>query len=152
MKYFKWTTISLIVILFFIVVIQTFTQDIFTHKIPLLLFVYRTPEFPIFYYVAGAFLFGLVVGLTVALVNYFSFSSHKRKLTKRVKELEKDLEEVPLPQREHKTEILKPKKKKKQKPVEKPPLDPEGTTYKLKELWEGNEHGEEASDGDKWIN
>ncbi len=92
MKLFKWITISILIIVISIILFQTFTQEIFTNKISLLIFVYRTPKIPVYFYVIGAFLIGLFTGLFVAVYNYFIYNSENRKNIKKIKQLKMDID------------------------------------------------------------
>jgi uncharacterized integral membrane protein len=92
MKHFKWIAISILIIVISIILYQTFTQEIFTDEISILIFVYRTPAIPVYLYVIGAFFIGLLIGLIIAMYNFFVYKGEKRKNKKKIKQLEKDME------------------------------------------------------------
>lgn len=131
MKHFKWIAISVLIIIISIILYQTFTQEIFTSKISLLVFVYRTPPIPVYLYVVGAFFIGLLIGLFIAVYNFFINKAGNRKNKKKIYQLEKDIEYL--------TSQFKAL------PQGIDPLDMKTSTREIHELWEEGDNEEKEN-------
>ena len=129
MKKIKWIAISILIIAISIILYQTFTQEIFTKKISLLIFVYETPEIPIYFYVLGAFLIGLLIGLFIAVYNFFTYKSDQHKNKKKILQLEKDIEYLG--------------SLNKTMPKELNPAEMKTSTREIHEMWEEGDNGDE---------
>ena len=57
-----------------IALLQTFAQEAFKSVVSANLLVYRTPEYPIFYFIVGFFLLGLFIGLMMAIVDHYKMA------------------------------------------------------------------------------
>ncbi len=90
MKFLKWSLFFLFSFAVSWILISTFSQDEFSKDAPGVIFVYSTPSIPIYIYVAGAFLLGLLIGLTVAVFNYISLTARGSRKSRQIKSLEKD--------------------------------------------------------------
>ena len=90
MKFLKWSLFFLFSFAVSWILIATFSQEEFSKDAPGVIFIYSTPSIPIYFYVAGAFLLGLLIGLTVALFNYISLSTKGSRKARQIKSLEKD--------------------------------------------------------------
>jgi hypothetical protein len=79
MRLLKWT--AFFVVSFFIswVVIGTFSQVEFRMKAPARIIMYTTAQIPIYYFIVGAFLLGLGLGLAVAAYNFISLKARSFK-------------------------------------------------------------------------
>ncbi len=91
MKIFKWVTIFVIAFLFAWILIFTFTQEQFKQVAQARILAYWTPAIPIYFYVAGAFGIGLVLGLLAALYYYILFQTKMRRATRENRDLEEKL-------------------------------------------------------------
>lgn len=60
----------------------TFTQDEFITDVSINLLLYKTSPFPVIYFITGAFLIGLFIGLFVAVLDHFSLSREISNLKK----------------------------------------------------------------------
>lgn len=82
------------------ILIFTFIQAPFHHPVPAKLLWRQTPPYPIFYYLIGAFVIGLAIGIGISVYYYvvLSVQVHKkareaRKAEKRARALEEQLED-----------------------------------------------------------
>ncbi len=91
MKFLKWSLFFLFSFAVSWILISTFSQEEFSKEAPGVIFVYSTPSIPIYFYVAGAFLLGLLIGLMVAVFNYISLSSKGSRKSRKIKSLEKEI-------------------------------------------------------------
>jgi hypothetical protein len=91
MKLLKWILIFVVAFMVAWVLIFTFTQPPFAQGVPAKIFTYRTPSIPVYIYVAGAFLTGLLLGCSLALYNYITGSLKVRKISKKLRSVESEL-------------------------------------------------------------
>ncbi|MBN1307402.1 MAG: DUF1049 domain-containing protein [Chitinispirillaceae bacterium] len=91
MKILKWLVVFVIAFLFAWILIFTFTQEQFKQVAAARILTYWTPAIPIYYYVAGAFGVGLILGLFAAFYYYIVLQSKVHRRTKELRELEEKL-------------------------------------------------------------
>jgi hypothetical protein len=73
------------------ILIITFSQDAFKMTAPVKLFIHTTRAMPIYYYIIGAFIGGLVIGLGVATYYYISLNSKLFKRSREINALEEEI-------------------------------------------------------------
>jgi uncharacterized membrane protein YciS (DUF1049 family) len=73
------------------ILIFTFTQEPFRALASVQLFVRKSPEYPLYYFVLGAFLIGLVLGLLLLMYNWITLRTQLFKSSRRIRELEEQL-------------------------------------------------------------
>ena len=78
----KMTIYGVVIALLTLIAFMTFTQEAFVTPVSAKILMYKTPEIPVIYYITGAFILGLLIGLFVAISTHF-------KLTKEIKLLKK---------------------------------------------------------------
>jgi len=93
MKFIKGLLLFIIAFLFACILIFTFTQEPFKQPVPALIFAYRTPEIPIYIYVAGAFGVGLLIGLCATLYYYIVLQTKIHAKSKELKSLQEQLDD-----------------------------------------------------------
>ena len=91
MKLTKMTIFAVIVSLISIIFFMTFNQEAFTAPVPAKLLFFKTREFPVLYYIAGAFIFGLTIGVVVAINEHFVMASKLKKVTKEFNAYKKEV-------------------------------------------------------------
>ena len=69
------------------VVIFTFVQEPFRASVPLQIFSYQTQSIPIYFYVLGTFVMGLLIGLASTLMTYFRMVARVRKSSREARDL-----------------------------------------------------------------
>jgi hypothetical protein len=84
MKSLKWVIVFTIAFAFAWVTIFTFNQEPFRIQVPAKLILWQTRAIPVYFYLVGAFVSGLFIGLFIAFYNKIVFSS---KLKKKIMEL-----------------------------------------------------------------
>jgi uncharacterized membrane protein YciS (DUF1049 family) len=94
MRLIKW-------VLFFIfsfavswILIITFSQAAFKTPTPMRMFTYTTPAFPVYYYIAGAFTAGLIIGLLIAGYYFIMLNARIHKKEKSIRELETEIADL----------------------------------------------------------
>ncbi len=92
MKLLKWSVFFIFAFVVSFIILRTFSQDVFKEAVPARVLGNETPAIPIYIYIAGAFTLGLVIGLFVAVYNFVTGASEGFKKSKRIKELEKELD------------------------------------------------------------
>lgn len=92
MKLLKWGVVFLSSFFISFILIQTFSQDAFKELAPGRIIKFTTPSIPIYWYIIGSFLTGLCVGLIVAFYNFITSTSTSFRKSRRIKELEKDVD------------------------------------------------------------
>jgi uncharacterized membrane protein YciS (DUF1049 family) len=91
-KFVKWGLFFLLAFIVSFILLRTFSQEAFRQIAPGRVLGYRTPEIPIYYFIAGAFAIGLFIGLFIAIYNYIAFTAEGIKKSKRIKDLEKQVD------------------------------------------------------------
>ncbi len=91
MKLLSWVLIFVIAFLVAWILIFTFTQQPFAEGVPAKIFTYRTPPIPVYIYVAGAFITGLLLGSSLAFYYFITGSVKARKLNKKLHAVESEL-------------------------------------------------------------
>lgn len=66
----------------------TFTQDAFKGLVSANFLFSKTPEFPVYIFIVGAFVIGLLIGLFMAATDHWGMARHARKLLNSNEELE----------------------------------------------------------------
>lgn len=94
MNLLKWVLLFAFAFVVAWVLIFTFTQPPFAEGVPAKIFAYRTPPIPVYVYVTGAFVIGLILGGLVAVYNYITGGMKVHKLNKRVRALESELADL----------------------------------------------------------
>ena len=92
MKFVKWGIFFLLAFLISFILLRTFSQEPFRQIAPARILGYRTSEIAIYYFVAGAFGIGLIIGLFVAVYNYIAFTADGLKKSNHIKDLEKQVD------------------------------------------------------------
>jgi uncharacterized membrane protein YciS (DUF1049 family) len=94
MKILKWLVVFIVAFLFAWILIFTFTQEQFKQVASARILAYWTPAIPIYFYVAGAFGIGLLLGLFAAFYYYIVLQSKVHHATNELHELEEKLAEA----------------------------------------------------------
>lgn len=93
-RFTLYMTFTLLIAFSVLAFYQTFGQAEFLEtRVSALLFNWQSKEIPVIWYLVGAFLGGLSIGLFVAVYDHFQMIVEKRKLKKEVKELKQQLKE-----------------------------------------------------------
>jgi len=92
MKFFKWSLIALFFFGVSAIIIKSISQDVFTAPARVWFFWQETPSFPVYWYVFGMFVFGLLVGLAVAGYYYTRLAVDRSKKNRRIQHLEHEME------------------------------------------------------------
>lgn len=92
MKVLKWVLFFLIAFTISFILLRTFSQDIFKHKASAIIIRYTAPAIPIYWYVAGSFIIGFLIGLAAVINNFITSTAGSFKKSKRIKELEKEVD------------------------------------------------------------
>ncbi len=92
MNFLKWSLFFLVSFAISFILISTFSQDVFKEIVPARILWYATPSIPIYYYITGSFFAGLFIGLFVAVYNYFTSTANSLKKSRRIKDLEKEVD------------------------------------------------------------
>ncbi len=90
MKILKWGLFFIASFLISWILITTFSQEQFRQAVSARVFTYRTIAIPIYWYVAGAFAAGLLIGLFVAVYNYINLKHQLRKQNRVLRTLEEE--------------------------------------------------------------
>jgi uncharacterized integral membrane protein len=91
MKFMKWVLIFVVAFMVAWILIFTFTQPPFAQGVPAKIFTYRTPSIPVYIYVAGAFITGLLLGCSLAFYYFITGSMKAHKLSKKLNAAESEL-------------------------------------------------------------
>ncbi len=91
MAFVKWLIVFTGAFCVAFVIILTFSQAPFKQPVPAMIFAYRTPPITLYWYVIFALAVGLIVGLAVAVYNYFTLQSVIYKKSKTIRELEEKI-------------------------------------------------------------
>ncbi|MBD3393230.1 MAG: DUF1049 domain-containing protein [Chitinivibrionales bacterium] len=94
MKIAKWIVFFLFSFVVSWAVISTLSQVAFSMAAPARVLFYKTPEFPMYAYIVGAFFLGLVLGLALAAYNFISLKSQSIKQGNRIRRLEQENEQM----------------------------------------------------------
>ncbi len=92
MKLLKWGFFFLFAFTVSFILLRTFSQDVFKETVPARILGYTTPAIPIYFYIAGSFIIGLVLGLIALVYNFVTSTADTIKKSRRVKELEKEVD------------------------------------------------------------
>ncbi len=76
------------------VIIFTFIQPPFHQAVPAKLLWYQTDPYPIYYYLIGALVVGLAIGITVGAYYYITLSAELRKARKKARNAEEQLDSM----------------------------------------------------------
>lgn len=92
MKILKWVLIFLIAFTISFILLHTFSQPVFKHKASAIILRYTAPAIPIYWYVAGSFVIGFLIGLAAVINNFITSTAGSFKKSKKIKELEKEVD------------------------------------------------------------
>lgn len=92
MKLLKWGVFFVFAFVVSFIILRTFSQDVFKEAVPARILGNQTPAIPIYIYIAAAFVVGLIIGFFVVVYNFVTSASENYKKSKRIKELEKELD------------------------------------------------------------
>jgi uncharacterized membrane protein YciS (DUF1049 family) len=90
----KWIGIFIVTLALAFVVIVTFSQAPFHQAAPIMLFTYQTKPYPIYLWVAGALLIGLIAGLCVAAYYAIKLNATIFARNQQIKKLNDDIAEL----------------------------------------------------------
>ncbi|MFW6254738.1 MAG: LapA family protein [Chitinivibrionales bacterium] len=93
MRFAKWAIFFALSFICSWILITTFSQEVFRTPVEAKIITYETPPIPLYGYVLGAFAVGLLLGLFMAIYNYITLSAKNRRKNKRMKTLEKELQD-----------------------------------------------------------
>jgi len=91
MKVLKWLVIFIVAFLFAWILIFTFIQPQFKVLASAKILTYTTPQIPIYFYVAGAFAIGLILGLFTAFYYYIVLQKKVHQATRELHAVEEKL-------------------------------------------------------------
>ena len=89
----KNVTLILIAVVMTLIFIATFSQEAFSTKVAGRFLGYSSPAYSIYYWMIGAFAFGLLMGLFFTLILFIRNKKEIYKLRKTVRQFEKELQE-----------------------------------------------------------
>jgi len=92
MKLTKMTIFATLVALVSIIMFTTFSQDAFTTPVSANILFYKTTPIPVLYYIAGTFIFGLIIGIVVAINEHFVMAKNYKALKKEFDNYKKEVE------------------------------------------------------------
>jgi TolA-binding protein len=92
MKFVKWGIFFAVAFVISFILLRTFSQEAFRQAAPARILGYRSPEIPIYYFIAGSFLIGLGIGLFIAIYNYITHTAENMKKSRKIKDMEKQLD------------------------------------------------------------
>lgn len=102
MRLFSWMVTFIIALFIALVLVLTFTQPEFKTTVGAQIITYKTRQMPVYLYVAGAFAFGLALGVFQVIFTFIRakaeiFRKNKmiRELEQKVEGLEQQMQEVP---------------------------------------------------------
>lgn len=93
MKFTKLTIFAVIIAFLAISLFMTFGQEAFTQTVTANFLLFKTPEIPVLYYIAGAFILGLVIGVFIAIHEHVAMAKRMRIIKKEFSEENKNLKE-----------------------------------------------------------
>jgi hypothetical protein len=93
MRIFTWLVLFAVALFIALVMVLTFMQPAFQQKVGARILTVPTREIPVYMYVLGAFLAGLLFGVLVVLPGYFRAAVEGSRKSRRVLELERKLVE-----------------------------------------------------------
>ena len=94
MRLLKWTVFFIVSFFISWVVISTFSQIAFTMKAPARIIFYKTPEIPIYRFIFGAFLLGLIIGLIIAAYNFVYLKTRGMKQSRELHALQDEVSKL----------------------------------------------------------
>jgi uncharacterized integral membrane protein len=94
MRLTAWLLLFALSFVIALVLVLTFTQPAFKEGVGVQLFTHTTRHFPVYLYVLGAFIAGLGIGVSAALLGFVRAKSVERRQTRRINELEGQLAEI----------------------------------------------------------
>jgi hypothetical protein len=93
-KLIKWGIFFIFAFTASFILLRTFSQPIFKESAPALVLGWITPAIPLYLYIAGGFVTGLALGLIAAAYNYISSTATIYAKSKRIRELEKEVDNL----------------------------------------------------------
>jgi len=91
MRLFKWSFLLILWSIITFILFQTFSQSIFKQGVSAHILYYRTHEIPIYFYLIGSFITGLIFGLIVAIYVLISNTADKMRRVRRINQLESEI-------------------------------------------------------------
>ncbi len=88
MRLFSWIFTFIIALFIALVLVLTFTQQEFKTTVGAQIITYKTQQMPVYLYVAGAFAFGLLLGIIQGLFSFFRAKAEIARKNKTIGELE----------------------------------------------------------------
>ncbi len=95
MKFTKLTVFAVIIAFLAISLFITFGQEAFIQPVTANFLFVKTPAIPVLYYIAGAFIFGLVIGIFVAVHEHVVMAKRLRELKREFSKKESSDSESP---------------------------------------------------------
>ena len=108
MKILKWVLFFLIAFIISFILLRTFSQDVFKQEASAIIIGYTSPQIPIYYYVAGSLIVGFCIGLAAVINNFITSTAGSFKKSKKIKELEKEIDLLREQQANMKTPVEAP--------------------------------------------
>jgi hypothetical protein len=94
MRTIKWVLFFFFSFAISWILIITFSQDAFKMTAPVRVLIHTTRPIPIYYYITGAFVVGLLIGLCFTVYYYIALSAKLSKQRKSVASLEEEIVEL----------------------------------------------------------
>ncbi len=91
MKFTKLTVFAVVIAFLAISLFITFGQEAFIQPVTANFLFIKTPAIPVLYYIAGAFIFGLVIGVFVAVHEHIVMAKRLRELKREFSKKEKEV-------------------------------------------------------------
>ena len=95
MRFFSWILMFIITLFIALVLVLTFIQPEFKQLVGAQVLTYKTRPLPVYLYVIGAFALGLGLGIIQALYTFIRTRADLFRKSRRIRELERTLEERP---------------------------------------------------------
>jgi hypothetical protein len=102
MRLFSWMVMFIIALFIALVLVLTFTQPEFKTTVGAQIITYKTRQLPVYLYIAGAFVFGLALGVFQVIFTFIRakaeiFRKNKmiREFEQKIADLEQRIQEVP---------------------------------------------------------
>jgi uncharacterized integral membrane protein len=94
MRFLTWVAIFIVALLIALALVLTFTQPEFKTSVGASIFAFKTPQWPVYWYVAGAFVIGLFLGVFQAVITFFRTRAEIFRKNRQVRELEEKVADL----------------------------------------------------------
>jgi uncharacterized membrane protein YciS (DUF1049 family) len=94
MRLFSWMVTFIITLFIAMVLVLTFTQQEFKTTVGAQIITYKTRQLPVYLYVAGAFAFGLALGVFQVIFTFIRAKAEIFRKNKMIRELEQKVESL----------------------------------------------------------